>query len=200
MVGSSPDWEIRAELSDKEYKRALNRFWFYQNRTATWIRPLVLLVAVRGSFLDLPPIVIGLVWIAVGISFLSYASTYVRYRRRNMQVRREFEDRASVFRFSDDGVAVSSELGSAQLKWRAFDKLRKHDDMWLLVARKAQFFILPTRALPEELRQFIEHRVQLGAGRRPKCQACGYDLRGLKEPRCPECGAAFDPALLKIRQ
>lgn len=23
---------------------------------------------------------------------------------------------------------------------------------------------------------------------------CGYDLRGLPEPRCPECGRAFDPA------
>jgi len=29
------------------------------------------------------------------------------------------------------------------------------------------------------------------------CSQCGYSLRGLPEPRCPECGAAFDPALLK---
>ena len=26
------------------------------------------------------------------------------------------------------------------------------------------------------------------------CGNCGYDLRGITEPRCPECGAAFDPA------
>jgi hypothetical protein len=25
------------------------------------------------------------------------------------------------------------------------------------------------------------------------CTVCGYDLRGLSEPRCPECGSAFDP-------
>lgn len=24
------------------------------------------------------------------------------------------------------------------------------------------------------------------------CPACGYDLRGLPEPRCPECGERFD--------
>jgi hypothetical protein len=24
------------------------------------------------------------------------------------------------------------------------------------------------------------------------CQSCGYDLRNLTEPRCPECGTPFD--------
>src|SRR6185295_8993543 len=26
------------------------------------------------------------------------------------------------------------------------------------------------------------------------CWECGYPLRGLPTPRCPECGRAFDPA------
>jgi hypothetical protein len=26
------------------------------------------------------------------------------------------------------------------------------------------------------------------------CRVCNYDLRGLPEPRCPECGTPFDPA------
>ncbi len=30
----------------------------------------------------------------------------------------------------------------------------------------------------------------------PICVPCGYDLRGLAEPRCPECGAPFDEQLL----
>lgn len=30
----------------------------------------------------------------------------------------------------------------------------------------------------------------------PLCVSCGYDLRGLRSPRCPECGAGFDPAIL----
>lgn len=29
--------------------------------------------------------------------------------------------------------------------------------------------------------------------RRTKCASCGYELRGLSEPRCPECGKSFDP-------
>jgi hypothetical protein len=32
------------------------------------------------------------------------------------------------------------------------------------------------------------------------CRGCGYDLRGLTEPRCPECGRRFDPALLPGRE
>lgn len=27
-----------------------------------------------------------------------------------------------------------------------------------------------------------------------RCLACGYSLRGLPEPKCPECGRSFDPA------
>lgn len=26
-----------------------------------------------------------------------------------------------------------------------------------------------------------------------RCRTCGYDLQGLEEHRCPECGRAFDP-------
>lgn len=34
----------------------------------------------------------------------------------------------------------------------------------------------------------------------PVCVPCGYDLRGQGEPRCPECGTPFDPALLSRKQ
>jgi hypothetical protein len=30
-----------------------------------------------------------------------------------------------------------------------------------------------------------------------RCEQCGYDLRGLRESRCPECGSSFDPEELE---
>lgn len=30
----------------------------------------------------------------------------------------------------------------------------------------------------------------------PRCESCGYNLTGLTEARCPECGIPFDPKLL----
>ena len=32
--------------------------------------------------------------------------------------------------------------------------------------------------------------------KRGLCLKCGYDLRGLTEPRCPECATEFDPSNL----
>ena len=34
----------------------------------------------------------------------------------------------------------------------------------------------------------------------PRCEKCGYILRRLVEPRCPECGRQFDPLLLGIER
>jgi hypothetical protein len=31
------------------------------------------------------------------------------------------------------------------------------------------------------------------------CEECGYSLKGLTVPRCPECGEAFDPRSLAAR-
>jgi len=39
-------------------------------------------------------------------------------------------------------------------------------------------------------------REQLVAKGVPICVRCGYDLRGQIEPRCPECGSAFDERFL----
>ncbi len=39
--------------------------------------------------------------------------------------------------------------------------------------------------------RFIEKETEEGC-----CGKCGYNLRGLLNPRCPECGEPFDPKLL----
>ncbi len=42
---------------------------------------------------------------------------------------------------------------------------------------------------------WLAYRANQKLGRaRGQCRECGYDLRGLTEHRCPECGKPFDPA------
>jgi len=41
---------------------------------------------------------------------------------------------------------------------------------------------------------YVGDRVVLVERRAFTCSGCGYDLQGLPESRCPECGMAFDPA------
>ncbi len=48
--------------------------------------------------------------------------------------------------------------------------------------------------LRNSMRKYL--REQLIARGVPICLHCGYDLRGQTEPRCPECGKAFDGQLL----
>jgi hypothetical protein len=40
---------------------------------------------------------------------------------------------------------------------------------------------------------FLCEQIVLIERRAFTCQACGYDLQGLSERRCPECGTDFDP-------
>lgn len=56
-------------------------------------------------------------------------------------------------------------------------------------------YIAGTLVLRRNLRRY--YRAQLVAKGVPICIDCGYDLRGQVDPRCPECGKAFDPKLLR---
>lgn len=193
-------WEIRVDTDEAEWKRALNRFWFRTYAIATWSKPCLIIAAILVSTSGVRTVFVVSMWIAVGLSVAQYCGSYFRYRRRSLQARREPEDRTVTYRFSDDGVALFSEIGSSELRWRAFDQVWRYSDMWLLVMRKTQYLVLPTRCVPEDLRSEIARWMRLGGGGRPTCRKCGYDLRGQRSPRCPECGASFDEDTLRIKQ
>ena len=49
---------------------------------------------------------------------------------------------------------------------------------------------------------YIQYKINRLQERIPQfgfCAQCGYDLRGLTEPRCPECGTTFDPVERGVR-
>ncbi len=61
--------------------------------------------------------------------------------------------------------------------------------MTTLVWAELMVFLLRKRIQRHLRNSLLSHGV-------PICIPCGYDLRGQTEPRCPECGTSFDPALL----
>ncbi len=79
---------------------------------------------------------------------------------------------------------------------QAFDSVVYHDPDWSRVAVHApQRFATAVLVSPLLLLSCIEfvrwrrRRRRVGHG---LCLVCGYDLQGLPEPRCPECGRKFD--------
>ncbi len=193
--------ELTFDLSDALFRRALNRFWF---------RTYGLRLIICAGIVELGLICLSSTVMRGGFLFASWSVfviivvlslvNYTRYMRNSMRIRSKLEDHSVSCRFSNQGVSISSELGSSELKWRAFEKLWKHSDLWFLFMDKNQFLILPTDKLDEDLRDFIEHCIRLTGGGRPKCRQCGYDLRGQQTPRCPECGTPFDEDVLEIEQ
>ncbi len=61
--------------------------------------------------------------------------------------------------------------------------------LWLLV--------VPILVVRNVRRGFARIDDYIGASATPRCAHCDYLLLGLTVPRCPECGHAFDPALLQ---
>ncbi len=59
--------------------------------------------------------------------------------------------------------------------------------MWVPIA------ILAVYPISTFSRERIRQRVRLVRSRRGQCLDCGYNLTGLPEPRCPECGSAIRP-------
>jgi len=62
--------------------------------------------------------------------------------------------------------------------------LRQYGGIWLFYGTVIVTFLLLLR---------LCERIVVIDERAFNCRHCGYDLRGLTEPRCPECGTSFDP-------
>lgn len=163
-VDNAPRWEIQVELSEAEFTQALNRFWLRRYRTNTALKPVLLVVAVACSFSGIDTIWLAMIWTAIAYSVLQYIAAYVRYLRNSRSTFREMEAHSVHYVFNDTGITTNVAVGTSQVRWRTVSGLWRYPGMWLLVLRKMQIFILPTRDLPAELRMFIERRVELGGG------------------------------------
>ena len=57
------------------------------------------------------------------------------------------------------------------------------------------FILLVATVVIANLNKYVRNKIQLSRRKRKKlglCVKCGYNLTGLTELRCPECGEAFE--------
>lgn len=70
--------------------------------------------------------------------------------------------------FSDDGIAMRSDLGNAAAKWRAVRRVWVFEDLWLVFFSRVSYATLPTDGVPPEVLRFLLRRAsEAGAELRP---------------------------------
>lgn len=186
---SDQTYSVTVEVSERQFKLGLRRYWMriYGYRTIA-IKVLLLLMSFLLWYVEAKTRLQVVVWITFAILTLNSVLAYSRFMGNSMHTWRKMEDRSITYEFRDNGVTTASELGRGEFKWRLFEKIWKYSDIWLLFVTRHQFYILPTKDCSPELHGYLDHWINIGSAGRPKCSKRGYDLRGQRETRCPECG------------
>ncbi|CAN5662948.1 hypothetical protein BH24ACI3_BH24ACI3_05100 [soil metagenome] len=93
----------------------------------------------------------AVVLIAAGIGVASYFI----YLNRSMEKFNRMDEPTAKARFTDDLIAIESDIGWTELSWKMIEKIWKYPSVWLVFIAKQGYVTLPTANLDEELKQFI---------------------------------------------
>lgn len=66
---------------------------------------------------------------------------------------------AADFAFDDDGITVTSDLGSARLPWSSLTELWERQGYWMLFSAPNQFNILPVDGIAPDVLAFVRSRI-----------------------------------------
>lgn len=122
-------------------------------------------------FLGWPVTCIGTIAMASAPLAALFVALTVRYFvtvRQGCKVLRLLDHPCFTFVFSEDGVAVSSAISQANIKWSQFCALYRAPAVWVLNFADQNYYSLPTAQLTDEMKAFIEAR----------CRANGIKIKG----------------------
>jgi hypothetical protein len=195
-------FEIQYELTDAQVRRAAWSFWW---RRYAWVGLVMsgvcLSYALVLSFLTHFSAVIATVFYTLAAYQLLFTvGGFHKFTQAIQEIRAKAESKLVTMGFSDAGVSIHAELFTASYKWRVFTGLWRCRDLLLLIIAGSSYHAIPRAAVSPELSDYIGRCLSASRGGRSICRECGYDLRGLTEPRCPECGTRFDADILKIKR
>jgi hypothetical protein len=92
-------------------------------------------------------------------------TVYVVHYRSSMSKFREMSEPIAEMVADEDEFTLSSDRGTASLKWALVKEVWRFETIWLLLFSKAQFVTLPVKDVPEPMQLFILDRVRATGGK-----------------------------------
>ena len=80
---------------------------------------------------------------------------------------RAMENPTVLWRFNDESIATTSELGSAEIKWRTVSEVWRFPEVWLVFfgASGWGYSTIPTSSLSGEVQEYILGRIKAHGGK-----------------------------------
>ncbi len=90
--------------------------------------------------------------------------SYFIYLNRSMEKFNQMEMPTAKFHFTDERIAIESDIGKSELSWKMIEKIWEYPSVWLVFIAKQGYVTLPTANLDDELKQFIARKVRENNG------------------------------------
>lgn len=159
------DYHITVTYNEQLINEAAKRFWMRLVGRKFLLGVLIFLVACGLWFLDSKTwYTATLVALALIFLFIAVATFFVN-RRRSLSIFREMESPTASWRFTEENIAVESDVAKAEYKWNIVKKLWRFDDVWLLLYANQTYSTLPIADVPEEVKDFIVRKVRSTGGK-----------------------------------
>jgi hypothetical protein len=98
------------------------------------------------------------------MAILVGGAIYYVNRHRALATLRQMAEPIATIDLSDVGISTQSDLGKCEMSWRAITEVWTFPDAWLFFIAKGSYFTIPTESLTNEVRQFINQKVQEHGG------------------------------------
>lgn len=109
--------------------------------------------------------IVGLLMAVTILGVAMPLAVYVVHYRNSMSKFRAMARPTAVFTADDEGFTISSDEGTATLKWSAVAEVWRSEQLWLILFSKSRFSTLPLEGVPEQMQAFVIDRIRASGGR-----------------------------------
>lgn len=185
-------YTVTIDIDERRFARMLRTLTAQQFRTAniSAVSTAILSAGVLAYSGGQSP---TLGW-CLGVACGAWAVCYVTARtsvRQALETMRLMSSGPTEMTVSEGGIRFVGRYSRSELAWQKFTRVAQFSDFWLLYIANSSAVFVPIEALTTPVRQLLLDNVRPLREARDRCLRCGYDLFGLIEKRCPECGYSF---------